>query len=88
MQVSLTPIKNIRLQPGELGVMAAQTEAMERKILARAQELLSDVEGKLDKARVEAMTGDDDAKIHYAGMIEVRSRLQQVIVHAKMVLGP
>ena len=79
-------IDNTRRQLGELGAMAAQTEAMERKILERAQEQLGKIEGDLDRARVAAMTGDDTAKNQYTDMVAERGRLQQVIAHARQVL--
>lgn len=81
-------IDNTRRQLGELGAMSAQTEAMERKILERAQHLLGDIEGKLDQARADALSGDDAAKAAYAGMVDERGRLQQVIAQAHTVLEP
>lgn len=80
-------IENTRRQLGELGAMAAQTEAMERKIMERAQEQLGKVEGDLDRARAAAMTGDDAAKTQYTDMVAERGRLQQVIAQARQVLG-
>ena len=80
-------IENTRRQLGELGAMAAQNEAMERKILARGQERLSEIEDGLDKARAEAMAGDDAARSRYTGMIEERGRLHQVIAQANQVLA-
>ena len=80
-------IENTRRQLGELGAMAAQTEAMERKILERAQEQLGKIEGDLDRARVAAMTGDDTAKNQYTDMVAERGRLLQVIAQARQVLG-
>ncbi len=44
------PISSIRRQLGELSVLATQTDAMERKILARAEELLAEVEVKIEPA--------------------------------------
>lgn len=80
-------IENTRRQLGELGAMQAQTEAMERQILERAQKQLADIEGKLDGARADAMVGDDTAKQHYTDMVEERGRLQQVIAQANSVLA-
>lgn len=79
-------IETTRRQLGELGAMAAQNEAMERQILERAQDLLADVEGKIDAARAEAMAGDDAAKQRYTDMVEERGRLHQVIAQAQAVL--
>ena len=45
-------IETTRRQLGELATMAAQTEAMERKILARAQQQLAKVEGEIDQAKL------------------------------------
>ena len=79
-------IENTRRQLGELATMAAQTEAMERKILARAQQQLAKVEGEIDQARANAMTGNDEAKQRYTHMVEERGRLQHVIAQANAVL--
>lgn len=78
-------IENTRRQLGELGAMASQTEAMERKILARAEELLTDVEAKLKKIGGAAVTTEQD---QYADLIEERGRLHQVIAQAKAHLQP
>ncbi len=81
-------IDNTRRQLGELGAMAHQTEAMERKILERAQHHLKQIEGAIDNARADAMAGDDEAKQRYTDMVEERGRLQQVIAQANAVLNP
>lgn len=81
-------IENTRRQLGELGAMSAQTEAMERKILERAHQQLAKVDGDMDKARADAMAGDDAAKNHYTGLIEERGRLHHVIAQANAVLDP
>ena len=81
-------IETTRRQLGELGAMQAQTEAMERQILARAEKHLAKVESGLDKARAEAMAGDDAARQHYTDMVAERGRLQQVIAQARAVLTP
>lgn len=80
-------IENTRLQLGELGAMSAQVERAERQILERAQALLTDIEGKMDKSRAEAMTGDDAAQSRYTDMVEERGRLQHVIARAQQVLA-
>ena len=83
-------IENTRRQLGELGelgAMASQNEAMERKILARAQHLLTQIEGSIDNARADAMAHGDDAKQRYSDMVEERGRLQQVIAQANAVLS-
>ncbi len=81
-------IENTRRQLGELGAMSAQNEAVERKILARSQELLKKIDSEIDDARANAMSGDDAAKSHYTGMVEERGRLQQVISQANAILSP
>ena len=80
-------IENTRRQLGELGAMAAQNEAMERKILARAESQLTEVEGKIDAARVKAMAGTDEDKAAYTELVTERGHLHQVIAQAKQVLG-
>lgn len=80
-------IENTRRHLGELGVMAAQSDAMERKILARAQDLLAGIESKIDAARAQAMAGGDEEKARYTEMVEERGRLQQVIAQAQEVLA-
>lgn len=80
-------IENSRRQLGELAAMARQTEDMERKILARAQSRLGEVQGKLKPARVAAMTGDDAAQQTYLDLIKERGQLYQVIASAQSVLG-
>ena len=79
-------IENARRHLGELGAMAAQTEAAERKILARAQSLLSEVEGKIEKARAGALTSDEGGET-YNDLIMERGRLQQVIASAQQALN-
>ena len=79
-------IEDTRRQLGELAAMASQTDAMERKILARAEALLADIESKINSVR-SAPIADDDAKRHYLDMVEDRSRLQQVIAQARQLLA-
>ena len=80
-------IENSRRQLGELAAMAKQTEDMERKILARAEELLSDIDEQISDARVAAISGDDAAKQRYSDMIEERGRLHQVIASSRAAIG-
>jgi len=79
-------IENTRRQLGELGAMARQNEAMERKILERAQARLGEVEGKIDAARAKASAGSDHDKQAYMDLVEERGRLHQVIAQAQAVL--
>lgn len=76
-------IENTRRQLGELGAMAAQTEAMERKILERAEARLAEVEGKIDAARAAAASKPSE----YMDLVEERGRLQHVIAQAQQVLA-
>lgn len=80
-------IDNTRRQLGELGSMAQQTEQMERHIMSIATERLTEIEGKMEAARVAAMSGDDEEKDYYTDMVEERGRLQQVIARAKQNLA-
>lgn len=80
-------IENTRRQIGELATMAAQTEAMERKILARAQELLAKVEADIEKVRPLALLPGADEATKYQELIIERGRLHQVIAQAKAVLA-
>lgn len=80
-------IENTRRQLGDLGAMSRQTEDVERRILSIATKQLDAVLGNLDRARVEALTGDDDAKARYADMVTERGRLEQVIATARAELG-
>lgn len=80
-------IETTRRQLGELGAMAHQTEAMERRILTRAQELLADVEGKMEASRTKALSGGDGEKQSYMDLVEERGRLQQVIAEAQSALA-
>lgn len=77
-------IETTRRQLGELGTMAAQTEAMERQILERAEAMLKEVEAKIEPARAAASAKPDE----YTDLIEERGRLHQVIAMAHQTLGP
>lgn len=79
-------IENTRRQLGELAAMARQTEDMERKILAHAEELLSEVEQQISDARIAALSGDGEVKQRYMDLIEERGRLNQVIAASKAAL--
>lgn len=81
-----THIKNTRRHLGELGAMSAQNEAAERKILERAEAMLTDVQKKIEAGRPKAVT-DGDGGQTYQDLILERGRLQQVIAKAKQVLA-
>lgn len=69
---------------GELASMSNQTQEAERKILARAEEMLSEVERDLPAARRVANDGGED---HYMHLIAQRGRLNQVIALARKNLA-
>ena len=52
-----THLGNTRRQLGELAAMSAQAEAMERRIMERAQQQLAIVERGINAARSESMHG-------------------------------
>lgn len=80
-------IADTRRQLGELGAMSAQTEAMERKILARAEGKLTEVEADIKKTRPLALVPGAAEASKYQDLIMERGRLQQVIAQAKAVLA-
>lgn len=80
-------IENTRRHLGELGAMAHQNEQAERKILARAEELLADVQKKIDEARKTVLAQGDTEARQYQELILERGRLHQVIAQARQVLG-
>lgn len=80
-------IENTRRQLGELGAMAHQTEQAERKILARAEELLDDVQKKIEATRPLALVPGTKEAGEYQDLIMERGRLQHVIAQARQVLG-
>lgn len=80
-------IENTRRQLGELGAMAHQNEQAERKILARAEDLLAEVQAKIEKARKTVLAQGDTESRQYQDLILERGRLQQVIAQANQVLA-
>ena len=79
-------IEDTRRQLGELAAVAELTEATERKILARAEVLLADIEDKI-KSEWAAGIANDKAQLRYTDMLEERGRLLQVIAQARQVLA-
>ena len=77
-------IDNTHRQLGELAAMSHQTQEAERRILAKALEMLKQVEADLPKASSAAMTGGED---HYMHLIAERGRLQQVVAQARKHLA-
>jgi hypothetical protein len=80
-------IELTRRHLGELGVMAHKTEQTERNILARAEQLLADIETKINTAQSHAMVGDNESNQDFTDMVEERERLQQVIERAQAILA-
>lgn len=77
-------IDNTHRQLGELAAMSHQTQEAERRILAKALEMLTKVEADLPKAASAALTGGGD---HYQHLIAERGRLQQVVAQARKHLA-
>lgn len=78
---------NTRRQLGELAAMSAQTEAMERRIMERAQQQLAIVERSINTARSESMRGGKEKQDRYMELVLEQGRLHQVIAQARAVLG-
>lgn len=73
-------IDNTRRQLGELASMSHQTQEAERKILAKAEEMLQQVMKDIPAAKGNSMLGDSERYMH---LIAERGRLQQVIATAR-----
>lgn len=69
---------------GELAAMSHQTQEAERRILARAQEMLEQVERDLPSARAKANNGGGD---EYMDLVAQRGQLNQVIALARQRLA-
>lgn len=74
-----------RRQLGELGVMSAQVERAERRILEHAQKLRADVDAKLAEMRGPAAQSGEGAE--YQELVAERGRLDGVIERARQLLG-
>lgn len=81
-----THLGNTRRQLGELAAMSAQTEAMERRIMERAQQQLAIVERGINAARSESMLVGKAKQDRYMDLVLEKGRLEQVIAHARAVL--
>lgn len=79
-----THIDTTTKQLGELAAMSHQTQEAERRILARAEEMLGQVERDLPAAQARANDGGED---HYMHLIAQRGRLNQVIAMARKNLA-
>lgn len=71
---------------GELAVMASQTEAAERRILAHAEQMHGDVLAKIDDMRPRVMHGEAEGR-DYQALVAERGRLERVIAQARLMLG-
>lgn len=72
---------------GELAVMSNQTQQTERRIVARANELLAAAQKERDETRVAAQAGDAEAGRRYQAAIEEIGRCERVIAQAREHLG-
>lgn len=79
-----THIDTTRRHLGELAAMSHQTQEAERLILAKAEEMLDQVQKDLSKAATAALTGGED---RYQHLIAERGRLQLVIAQARKNLA-
>ena len=73
---------SIRSKLSELYGLSEQTDAVEKKILAGAEQRLSVVNAELDKLRPRVNL-DDSAADRYQDLILERGRLQEVIANAR-----
>lgn len=71
---------------GELAVMASQTEAAERQILAHAEQMHGDVLAKIDDMRPRAAQSEAEGR-DYQALVAERGRLEHVIARSRQVLG-
>ena len=80
-------ISDTQKKLGELGAMARQTEAAERKILDAATNRLSAIQERLPAARTAALAGGDAQKNAYSELIAERGQLNQVIAQSRAHLN-
>lgn len=86
MQQPHEPTETARRQLGELGAMAAKTEADERKILERAEKRLEEVVSRIEELRPQ-VHASEDAGTEYTDLVSERGSLERVIANAREVLG-
>lgn len=72
---------------GELAGLANRTEAAERQILQRAEQLLDEVNAEIEKLRPGVEGAPDESQSRYLHLITERGQLHQVIANAKAALG-
>lgn len=80
-------LTNTRAHLGELGKLAGETEASERRILARAQARLEVVNGMIERQRAGVEGAPESAQSRYLALVEERGQLGVVIAKAKKILG-
>lgn len=76
-----------RRQLGDLGALAARTEAAERRILSSAESRLDAVQAALDKMESDMALASDEIEDRYLELVEERGRLNKVIGKARQSLG-
>ena len=75
-------LKNSRRQLGELAVMQRRVNESEKRIIARAQARLDEVNARLDQIRPTAMKNSRE----YQDLIQERGTLNIVIAEAKRAI--
>lgn len=80
-------IQNTRASLGELHELAAKTESDERRILARAEARMEEVNAMIGRQRPGIESAPDAAQDRYAALVSERGQLQMVIAKARVALG-
>lgn len=80
-------IEKTRAQLGDLGALAKQTEAAERRILSSATKRLKEVQASIDRMQAGADSAPEKEQQRYLDLIEERGKLHTVIAKAKEALG-
>lgn len=80
-------IDKAHVQLGELGGLAAKTEAAERNILAAAEQRLQQVDAELDKLRPGVEAADDAGQQRYLDLVAERGQLHTVVAKARQALA-
>lgn len=76
-----------RTRLGELGALAARTEAAERRILELAEQRLEDVQAAITRARPGIEIAPPAAQDRYLSLVSERAQLSAVIARAKSALN-
>lgn len=80
-------IDKTRAQLGDLGSLAKQTEAAERRILSSATKRLKEVQSSIGRMQAGADSAPDKEQQRYLELIEERGKLHTVIANAKESLS-